>query len=855
MIPARLRAFKAMRWLLLAFVPALLGASCTARKLGPPIEHGRNVGATNDVRQPDAGPPGARLVATVGEKAIGPYLAMGESGGLVAYFVTEGQQRAVVTLPIDATGIPSGDARVSANVPVDSGTLVVRSLGHSFVLAWTALTDKGEAVFTQGISDKGLPITPPIEVARTTDDVVWIAIVKTASGAVAMWAEETQHADANVLAVALDASGKPRGVPSHAARGVSGWQALPSSTGAVLAVLRSVDKNPHPPNGPLRGPEPDPELAWVKLDTEGHTSGTVTVVAPRTAKDMDVARADGGYVVSWTDRSRGEPAVAALVVDEDGKVRATKNVTLGRGAGTLTQIAGGSAGALLAWEEAGKKGARRLHLDVVSTKDGGVTMGATIPIQTSTQPEIAATPSGFALLGWTRLCGKTADAVECAAAPFVPSVLALDSRGAISNADALPPADKAVAGFVWNLECTVNGCEALEATAADGKTRVFLAPVLRSASALAVAQKAPPAPDAPEIATIDTIVSGTTIVDIATARIGKDGPFAVVSLGANDNATTLTARTDGAASVLTKGALPIGGVAIAGTDDGAAVAWVGRDANDPQVHVTKIDRSGKKIADVQLTTAKGDASDVAIGADPAGGFLVAWVDSRDGNGEVYAEHLGKDLQKGTEQRITNAPADATDLAMLITSDRAWLAWADPRESPKDGFADIWVNALDLKDAKVIVPESRLLPTAAHSRSPSLCKVDAGIAVAWIEEAAAGADSRSAQSYGAMLAVLDEKGAKKGDATRIKTADDGFATGVWLDPRSVKSVRGLLVRSSTDALSLDAFDGPTTWSLLVLDGPPTLDVPLAFAGDAILFGDDGPGTNDQRLRRAVLRWKK
>lgn len=832
-----------MRLATLLFAFGSVGASCSARKLGPPIETGKNVGATNPVRHPDAGPPGAHLVATVGEKAIGPYLAMGESGGLVAYFVTEGQQRAVVTMPIDATGIPSGDARVSANVPVDSGTLVVRSLGHSFVLAWTALTDKGEAVFTQGISDKGLPLTPPIEVARTTDDVVWIAIVKTASGAVAMWAEETQKADANVLAVALDANGKPRGVPSHAARGVSGWQALPSSNGAVLAVLRTP---------PAKGG--DPLLEWVRLDGEGHTQGQAAVVLPRASKDMDVARADGGYVVAWTDRSRGEPAVSVSIVDEDGKARTTKNLTLGRGAGSLAQITAGNAGALVAWEEAGKKGPRRLHLDVVSAKDGNIVPGATISIQPSGQPEVTATPTGFAFLGWTHLCAKTLDASACSTAPFAPTVLSLDARGGITNADGLPPADAQAPSFAWNLECTSNGCTALEATS-DGKTKVFVAPVLRSASALTVAQKLPPAPDAPEIATIDTLASGTAIIDVAAARIGKDGPWAIASLASNDSsAAALVVRTDGAPVTITKAALPVGGVSIAASDDAAAVAWVTRDANDPQVHVTKVDRTGKKIADVQLTTAKGDASDVAIGADPSGGYVVAWVDARDGNGEVYATHIGKDLQKGTEQRITNATGDATDLAMLVSGDRTWLAWADARESPKDGFADIWVAALDTKDAKRSA-ESRVLPTAAHSRSPSLAKVDAGLAIAWIEEAAAGADPRNAQSYGAMLAMLDEQGAKKGDATRIKTADEGFATGVWLDPRSTKSVRGMVVRSSQDALDLDVFDGATTWSLLLLDGPATLDVPFAFAGDAVLFGDDGPGKDDQRLRRATVRWKK
>src|SRR5439155_22295323 len=129
-----------------------------------------------------------------------------------------------------------------------------------------------------------------------------------------------------------------------------------------------------------------------------------------------------------------------------------------------------------------------------------------------------------------------------------------------------------------------------------------------------------------------------------------------------------------------KRALPIGGTSIAAADDGAAIAWIGRDAGDPQVHVTRLDKSGKKTSESQVTTAKGDASDVAIGAVD-GGWIVAWADARDGNGEVYAARLDKNLVKvGAEQRITNGPGDATELAMLVTGARAWLAVAHSVES-------------------------------------------------------------------------------------------------------------------------------------------------------------------------------
>src|SRR5581483_6059634 len=130
--------------------------------------------------------------------------------------------------------------------------------------------------------------------------------------------------------------------------------------------------------------------------------------------------------------------------------------------------------------------------------------------------------------------------------------------------------------------------------------------------------------------------------------------WAIATLASNeDSATaTLSVRTTGQPTVLAKKALPIGGAAIAGADDGAAIAWVSRDNGDPQVHVTRVDKTGKKTGDAQITTAKGDASDVAIGAVD-GGWMVAWVDARDGNGEVYAARLDKNSKViGAEQRIT-----------------------------------------------------------------------------------------------------------------------------------------------------------------------------------------------------------
>ena len=305
----------------------------------------------------------------------------------------------------------------------------------------------------------------------------------------------------------------------------------------------------------------------------------------------------------------------------------------------------------------------------------------------------------------------------------------------------------------------------------------------------------------------------------------------------------------------------MGGVAIAGggrVEDGAAVAWVAPEAGDPQLHVTRVDARGRRMNDVQVTTARGDASDVAI-AWVGDGWIVAWVDGRDGNGEVYATKLDRGLRRvAREERITHAPGDASDVTILARPDGAWLAWADPRESPSEGFADIYVVPLRAADATPSGEEVRVLGTAAHSRSPALGVTGDQLAVAWIEEAPMGADPVTSPSYGAMLAWLDPQGHPVHEPGHLATGGDGFPTGVALDGTPT-SLHVVLARSARDAVELDGLEitrAPATraFPLVGLDGPPSLDVAVALLGDAVFFNDEGQDAGDRRARRATVQWR-
>ncbi|HWL84580.1 MAG TPA: hypothetical protein VNO21_02190, partial [Polyangiaceae bacterium] len=218
----------------------------------------------------------------------------------------------------------------------------------------------------------------------------------------------------------------------------------------------------------------------------------------------------------------------------------------------------------------------------------------------------------------------------------------------------------------------------------------------------------------------------------------------------------------------------------------------------------------------------------------------------------------------SSERVTRAPGDASDLTILTQGDHVWLAYADPRDSPHDGFSDVYVSLLRASDAKRL-NEVRVLATAAHSRSPALAATaDGGVAVGWIEEAPMGAEPDKSAAYGAMVAWIDGKGAPLGrEPIRTGGVGPGFPTAITFDARGVatadKPLRAILARSSRDDLSLDALElplnaqgAPRVFPLMTLSGPPSLDIALAFLEGALFYNDGPPG--EERVRRMLVGWK-
>jgi hypothetical protein len=383
----------------------------------------------------------------------------------------------------------------------------------------------------------------------------------------------------------------------------------------------------------------------------------------------------------------------------------------------------------------------------------------------------------------------------------------------------------------------------------------------------------PPPRDAARVTGVVTVGSGAPYIDLATAQLGDTTLVATLTSAVDPPPGSEKQKGRGglvgmrafdrhgqplnAGSLLTSRALPVGGIAMAPgakPDDGALVAWVARDDGDPQVHLTRVDRRGKRTNEVQLTTMKGDASDVALGWT-GDGWLVGWVDTRDGNGEVYATKVDRDLNRTVrEERITHAPGDAGDLSLFVRGDTAFLAWSDPRESPREGLADIYTTTLRVRDAKRASDEVRVLATAAHSRSPDIVPTGDGATVAWIEDGPTGLDAPST----AMVARLDAQARPVEKPVLLPLAGRGRATALVLEG-TPDGVRVVLARNEGNDLTFDALtlaaDGTAghPWPLLDLDAPGSFEVALALVGDSLFFDDIGHSPADHRVRRAMLSW--
>jgi hypothetical protein len=882
----RVVALGLIAWLLIAIT------ACGGKENRPAVGVNEAQSAAQQARRnATQGPVSGHVIAAVDARSLGPFWARREATdgarGLIAWVTNaEGSGRRILVVPVGPTGNPRGGETVVAHVSVDTQMLVVQPSGGSdpgFLIAWTSLTERGQSLWTMAVGDDGAARTKPLELTRTNEHLAWIDLVPTPHGALALWAEEPRSGGANLVTASLDSSGKLRGVPTRIARNVLGWHAFELPDGVGVSTVDASEPTAPSETRNASGSVRAGVLTFHRLDGDGHPKAPPITITPRAvvSGDVDVTRSGERIVFAWTDRTGSEPVVSIAASTDTGIVEPPRKLIEARGGASLLGLSGGPAGLGVLFEAPirRKNEPRRVHLARVSPSLTLTRRPLSLDVLGRGRPELIATASGFSVLATTANCDE--GSADCPNAGAVATLYRADADLEVIQREPMTfVSDPAALG--WNLRCDHETCFALALSSNEPSSlpRVRIATLRPRAS---VPRKPPPPIeqpiDGPHLVDVTALVSGESFLDLATARVGETTLLASLSVKASDpmrrqasgddaRATTasLAVRTvdeHGVASspnILTTRALHAGGVALAPAEkpeDGAAVAWVAREDGDPQVHIARIDRRGRRTNHVQLTTAKGDASFVTL-TWVGNGWVVAWVDGRDGNGEVYATKVALDLNRtAREERITKAPGDASDLVALARGDAVWLAWADPRESPNDGLADVYLTSISTRDAKPVLEERRILSSAAHSRSPRLAMGPYGLFLAWIEEAPLGAQTPTASGYGAFLARLDENGTSLEPPSRLPLAGEGAASAIALT--AIPALRAVVARGTPEFISLDAVDLsapiPRTNALLALDGPPSLDVAMVLARDALYFNDEGTDPADRRVRRAHIAWSR
>lgn len=816
----------------------------------------------------------SHLVARVTDGTLGPYLARSPNGGSLAVYASRlpNGGRQIVTVPLDDKLNPTAKPRLVATVAGEVDALVARSVASGYAIGWTIVGENGGSALRMfEVDASGIPRDEPFDVTRSDKDILWFEIVPTSRGAICAWAEQSSKTEATILTLALDDRGHARGVPSQAIRGVVGWQAVATQRGVALAARTAAGA-----------------LSIREVDADAQPLGAAIVVTPKDAgDDFDVVRLEspgkkGAFALAWTDRSLPDPAVNAAFVEDGAPVKPAFRVSDDVGGASFSGIVGTGSTAYVAWTETGRRlsGGSRLHVDKIEA--GAVS--ATSSVDTFGNVDLSADGSGVALLASVHACAANATDDACAKLPPAPSLVRYDASLKTTSITPVSVPEGETPALAWDVDCKAKGCGLLVASN-EAPTPVFAFDASAAKPAARILPIAAPPPGAPRVAALRTVVAKEPIADFAVARLGDATVLATMAMAGDDPksqphaaGSVISVRAldkDGVATApvtLTTRAIDLGGIAAASSDadaTGTLVGWVAKDGADPQVHVARVDAHGKKLNELLVTTERGDAADVAL-AWAGNAWLVAWVDWRDGNGEVYVSRLAPDASRVlSTERITKAPGDASDVALLVPkgSADAWIAWADPREDPHEGFADIYVARVHLKDGKKAGDESRVLATAAHSRTPALVSARDGVAIAWIEEAPLGEGNADAHfgtttaSYGAMLARLDEKGHPIDEPMRTRGAGEGFPTSLALFSED-GIVHAAVARAQDDAVVLDLFDWPgagpvRTHALAKLDGPPSMDVALALAGNVVYFDDEPPTTQngERRVRKLTFEAKK
>jgi hypothetical protein len=813
-------------------------------------------------------------LGTVPAGTFGPYVAETAAGGIAAWAAQDGNSRSWF-----AVTFANGKANVPVRLgpaPAEVGLAMIEAASSDgssgFVLLDTRKDGERTVVEAQRIGPRGEAARAPSTLAVTSTDVVWIDLIATGRDVLALWAVR-QSDGAELFAAPVPSEPTSSRVEAQSlAKEARAWQAAPHGDAAAVGIVLPGGKS-----------DKGGRVEVALLGPTGAVKERVDVLAKGSAEpDLDMVASGRGLLLAWSDKGELESRVALAAIDGAGKLsRAPAPAVQGLGEQALVRLVGGHGKAFLAWENLQERPVNGRTILVATVGSDGSVSAARAELHhaaTDSLPELSATPRGLGALVLAPACRRGQD---CSGVALVPTFVELDPSLGVSSSE--PVRLSSLGGeppdLAWGLSCAYESCFVLGAQATN-PAPVFAVHLGErwnefEPAATPVGESKPP-----RVASLDVIAAVAPLAGVASARIGSSTVASWVTYF--DPSTPYQKPTQPAAdgkleplrALLQARALPeggsmlpaetislrarsLGGVTLAPIGTGATEAllgWTALDAKVPQVFVTVVDDKGKKLRQRMLTRAPGEKSDVAA-VGSGDGWLVAWVDERGGDPELYATRLVRHLQStGPERRITNAKGAASDVVMLARGADALVAWADGRDAPKPGWGDIWVTKLAGADGSALGPEQVVAKTPLLSRAPVLGALGKSAVLAWIEESPA--DSGGSGEGELRLVELDDAGHALKSSTSVKLAN-GTPSSIALDCDAerchvVTSVN-LGEHEELQAFEWSPSGGATAPVRLIgLTGPAGATPALALSGRE-LFVADRRGS-EGRVRLIVIDWR-
>lgn len=814
---------------------------------------------------------------------IGPYVGRDGDVSLAAWAEASGAGRTLLAAAIDARGLPGAPARLG-ELQAELDLMLVRGFGAAaanlagqprFALLTSRRTEQRTVLEVTAVGANGAAVWGPSRLAERAGRVLWLGFVLADDKPLLLWAEQAAGAKTGEpaalygLVVSPDGKQTPELIESKACA----WQAANVGSQAALASVKAA-----------AGSCSAGSVTLDLLRGSGKPDKRVDL-GGRAALDLDLVGAPDAFVLAWSDQEPLEPRAVTAVVDARGQVRAAPApavAALGEQAVVaLTAGTSPAAPAFLVWENLAERpeAARFFEVSVLdaSGRAGGAHSRLLYDRVDGGAPELQPFAGGLAALTLAPACGVED---ECETSLPVPTFVAFDSALRVQASEPLVLAALGgrAADLGWGLTCTGSGCFALAAPSRS-PAALFTVPLpLRQNQYRAAAEPAPMR-GKPRVEGSDVLARAPSpLAQIALGELGsrnllgyvtdfdpttpwqrltkpaEDGRFeplrarvAVRPLAADEQGAPL-----GEQQLLSLRAHSLGGLALLGgaaSGKEALAIWTGLDKAEPQVFLTLLGAEGKRLQQRMLTRKSGDTSDVA-GLLVEGGYLVAWVDERSRDAEVYAARVGRALEKaGPEQRITSADGAASELLLTRVADRPYAVWADARGAEEPGWADIYGAFLRPADAARDGAEHRLSSTRPHSFAPQVGTLDGTAVLAWLEEAA------DASLAGVRLATLSPAGDVAGSVVAVPI-EAGTPRGLGLHC-SAGACRVALTVESEGRVELHGFEWkpgtsePRVTRLSSLGAPGAAAVSPLVRGKTIYVADVREGRG--LVRRLTVDW--